>query len=101
MEGESGQDDDGDREEESKAFVIHYLLCAERLNRVADTHLLIKMLKAKSCQPCCCLYFQQEWKILCSALASFVFIGYIVWTFHELKTCSLQMFIYFNHMNRL
>lgn len=43
MEGESGQSDGRDGEGETKAFVIHYLLCTERLNRVADMHLLIEM----------------------------------------------------------
>lgn len=43
MEGETGQWDVRDREGETKAFVIHYLLCTEQLNRVADMHLLIEM----------------------------------------------------------
>lgn len=43
MEVESGQKGGGDREGETKAFVIHYLLCTEQLNRVADMHLLIEM----------------------------------------------------------
>lgn len=43
MEVESGQKGGSDREGETKAFVIYYLLCTEQLNRVADMHLLIEM----------------------------------------------------------
>lgn len=43
MEGESGQQDGRDGEGETNTFVIHYLLCTEQLNRVADMHLLIEM----------------------------------------------------------
>ena len=43
MEGKSGQQDGRDGEGETNAFVIHYLLCTEQLNRVADMHLLIEM----------------------------------------------------------
>lgn len=43
MDGESGQQDGRDGEGETNAFVIHYLLCTEQLNRVADMHLLIEM----------------------------------------------------------
>lgn len=44
MEGGPGQQDARDRRErETRAFVIHYSLCTEQLNRVADMHLLIEM----------------------------------------------------------
>lgn len=47
MEGKYGQQDGWDREGATNAFVMHYLLCTEQLNRVADMHLLIEMTYSK------------------------------------------------------